>query len=90
MTGEWTEGERLASLERGPHKSAIDNTPFLCKEFASMVDKGQWTVLPYLVVKRLLGLRLSPPRVKLERDRISRWIGAYSYYKNNAKTLPVA
>ena len=55
-----------------------------------MVEKGQWTVLLYLVAKRLPGLRLSPPEVKVERDRRPRWLGNYSHYKTNAETLPVA
>ena len=90
MTGEWTEGEDLAALAREPHKSTTKHAPFLRKEFASMVDKGQWTVLPYSVVKRLPGLRLSLPGVKVERDRRLRWLRDYSYYKTNAKNLPVA
>ena len=49
MTGEWTEGERLAALKREPQKSATKHAPFLCRKFASMVEKGQWTVLPYSV-----------------------------------------
>ena len=55
-----------------------------------MVEKGQWTVLPYLVAKRLPGLRFSPPGVKVERDMRPRWLGQYSFYKTNAKTLPLA
>ena len=55
-----------------------------------MVEKGQWVVLPYLVAKGMPGLRLSPPGMKVERDRIPRWLGAYSYFKTNAKTFPVA
>ena len=55
-----------------------------------MVEKGQWKVLPYLVSKRLPGPRLRPPGVKVERDRRPRWLGDYSYFKTNAKTLPVA
>ena len=55
-----------------------------------MVEKGKWVVLPYPVAKRLPGLRLSPPSVKLEQDRRPSWIGNYSYFKTNAETLPVA
>ena len=55
-----------------------------------MVEKGQWVVLPYLVAKRLLGLRLIPPGVKVERDRRPWWLGGYTYFKTNAETLPVA
>ena len=36
------------------------------------------------------GLRLSPPGVKVERDRRPRWIGDYSFFKTNAETLPIA
>ena len=54
-----------------------------------MVEKGYWMMLPYSVAKRLPGFRLSPPGVKVERDRRPRWIGDYSYFKTNAKTLPV-
>ena len=68
-TREWPEGERLAALKRGPHQSATEHAPFIREEFASMVEKGTWVVLPYLVAKRLSGLRLSPPGVKVERDR---------------------
>ena len=90
MTGEWSEGERLAAFKRGPHKSATKHAPFLREEFASMVEKGKWVVLPYSVAKRLPGLRLSPPGMKVERDRRTRWLGNYSYFKTNAETLPVA
>ena len=89
MTGEWLEGERLAALKRGPHKSTTKHAPFIREEFASMVEKGQWVVLPYLVSKWLPGLSLSPPDVKVERDRRPRWLGDYSYFKTNAGTLPV-
>ena len=55
-----------------------------------MIEKGQWVVLPYSVTKGLPGLRMSPPGVKVERDRRPRWLGDYSYFKTNAETLPVA
>ena len=90
MTGSWTEGERQVALNRGPHRSSTEHTPFLREEFASMVEKGQWVVLPYSVAKRLPGLRLSPPGVNMERDRRPRWLGDYSYFKTNAETLPVS
>ena len=47
MTGKWSEGERQAALKRGQHRSATEHAPFLSKEFASMVEKGEWVVLPY-------------------------------------------
>ena len=54
-----------------------------------MVDKGKWVVLPYLVAKRLPGLRSIPTGVKLDRDRRPRLLGDYSYFKTNAETLLV-
>ena len=81
--------ERQAALKRGPHRSAMEHTLFLWEEFASMIETGQWVVLPFSVAKRLPGLRLIPPGVKVERDRRPRWIGDYSYFKTNAETLPV-
>ena len=90
MMGEWTEGGRLAALKRGPHKSATKHAPFLREEFASVVEKDQWTVLPYLVAKRLPGLRLIPPGVKVERDMIPRWLGNYIYFNTNVESLSVA
>ena len=55
-----------------------------------MIEKGQWVVLPYLVAKGLPELMLIPPGVKVERDQRPRWIGDYSSFKTNAKTLPIA
>ena len=54
-----------------------------------MVAKGQWVVLLYSVAQWLPGLRLSPPGVKIERDRRPRWLGDYSFNPINAKTLPI-
>ena len=89
-SGSWTEGERQAALKRGPQRSATEHTIFLREEFASMIEKGQWVVLPYLVAKGLLGLRLIPLFVKVERDWRPRWLGDYSFFKTNAKNLPIA
>ena len=47
-------------------------------------------MLPYSVVKGLPGLRLSPPGVKVERDRRPRWLGDYSFFLTNADTLRIA
>ena len=45
-----------------------------------MIEKGQWVVLPYLVAKGLPVLRLSPPGVKVKRDRRPRWLGDYNFF----------
>ena len=42
------------------------------------------------MAKRLPGLRLSPPGVKVEQYKRPRWLGDYSYFKTNAETIPVA
>ena len=80
MSGSWTEVERQAALKRGPHRSTTEHTLFLRETFASIIEKGQWVVLPYSVAKGLPGLRLSPPGVKVEPDRRPRWLGNYSFF----------
>ena len=69
MSGNWTEGERQAALKRGPHRSAMEHTILLREEFASMVEKGQWVVLPYSADQGLPGLRLIPPGMKVRGTR---------------------
>jgi hypothetical protein len=54
-----------------------------------MINKGQWTILPYSLVKKLPNLRLSPPGVVPQRDRRPRWIVDYSFYGINNETLPL-
>ena len=86
----WMEGQGRVALERGPHQSTMVHVPFLWVDFASMVGKGQWVVLPYSVAKEIQGLRLIPPGVKEERDWRPRRLLDYSYIKLNSKTLPIA
>ena len=76
---EWIEEERRKALDRGLHQFTMEHVPFLSEEFALMVRKGQWVVLPYLAAKDLLGIKLSLPGVKEGRDRRPRWLGNYSY-----------
>ena len=47
-------------------------------------------MIPYSVAKRLPGLRLILPGMKVKRGRRPHWIVNYSYFKTNAETLPVA
>ena len=86
----WIEEERWAVLSRSPHGVAVKHVPFLRQEFASIVEKGKWAVLFYLVAKRLPRLRLSSPSVKEERDRWPCWFGDYSFNAINVQTLPFA
>ena len=53
-----------------------------------MLGKGQWVVLPYLLVKELMGLRLILLGVKEERDRRPRCLGNYSNYNIISYSLP--
>ena len=54
------EGKWIADLDRFPHKYTMANVPFLREEFALMVGKGKWSLLPYSVAKELTGLSLIP------------------------------
>ena len=65
MSVEWSDEERLVALQKGPHQSATEHSPFIREEFASMVEKGQWVVPPYSVAKRLPGPRLRPTGMKV-------------------------
>ena len=85
----WTKGQQRAALDRGLHKSTVENVPFFREEFDLMSSKGQWVVLPYLVANELLGLRLILPGVKEERYLRPQWIGDYSYTNLNYENLPI-
>ena len=77
-------------LDCGTHQSMMAHVPFLRYEFASMVGKGQWVVMPYLVYKELPGLRLSPPVVKDEQDCLPMWIDNYIYSDKKSDKLHIA
>jgi len=63
---------------------------FLRKEYADMVDKQQWIVLPAKMIKDMFGLRLSPLGLVPQRGRRDRMISDYSYYDVNQETLNIA
>lgn len=42
----WSHTQLQMALARGPHKSAKENVAFLREEFADMIRKGHWTLLP--------------------------------------------
>ena len=89
-TKPWSRERVKQSLKRGAHKSCFDYLDFLEEEFIDMINKDQWVILPYKVVKDLPGLRLSPPGVVPQRERRPRWICDYSFYEVNSDTLPLA
>lgn len=86
----WTPAQLLEKLQRGPHKSAIDHAEFVRDEMATFVEKGFWTVLPFALVKDLLGLRLSPLGAIPQRDRRPRLIVDLSFHDVNQNTGPKA
>ena len=89
-TTPWSRERVHQSIQRGAHKSCFEYLDFLEEEFIDMINKDQWVVLPYNVVKDLPGLRVSPPGVVPQRERRPRWICDYSYYEVNSDTLPLA
>ena len=78
------------ALRRGPHKSCASHANFLQEEFADMIGKSQWVVLPFDLAASLGNLTLSPPGVVPQRERRPRWIGDYSFSGVNDDTLPLA
>ena len=43
---EWTEEEQQKDLDCEPNQSTMDHIPFMREEFALIVLKGLWVVLP--------------------------------------------
>ena len=89
-TKPWSQGMLDRAIKHGAHKSCHKYVEFLEEEFKDMINKSQWIILPYSKVKRLPGLRLSPPGVVPQRDRRPRWIVDYSWWNVNQETLPLA
>jgi hypothetical protein len=88
-TPPWSPERIRQALSRGPHRSCRDHMNFLSEEFVSMIQKGQWTILPYSAVKEFINLRVSPPGVIPQHDRRPRWIVDYSFYGINEETVPL-
>ena len=89
-TAPWTQARLDAALARGSHHSAIEHLEFLQEEILSMMQRGQWVLLPYALVKHLPNLRLSPLGVVPQRDRRPRVIVDYTFNGINADTLRLA
>ena len=86
----WPRSRKLASLARGPHKSAKEHIEFLREEYVSMIRKGHWTLLPAWLLIDHPDLRLSPLGVVPQRDRRPRTISDYSYFGINEDTIALA
>ena len=89
-TPPWTRQRLNAAIKRGSHQSAKNGIAFLREEYADMMDKQQWTVLPAHLVLNLPGLRLSPLGLVSQRERRDRMIADYSFSGVNADTLKLA
>jgi hypothetical protein len=78
------------AMARGPHKSAREETTFVCEEILDFCVQGYWAVLPYTHVREWPGLRISPLGVVPQLDRRPRLIVDYSYSGVNEETVPLA
>jgi hypothetical protein len=87
---QWTEAQRDAAAQRGPHKGTNEHIEFMHTEFFDMISAGQWLVLPYRTVRQLPNLRLSPTGVVPQRDRRPRPIVDYTFSAVNDATLSQA
>jgi hypothetical protein len=89
-TPKWTMAQKEAALERGARQSANAHITFMRGEFADMIRKKQWILLPAALVMTQEELRLSPLGVIPERDRRPRSIIDYTFYRVNEDTVVMA
>ncbi len=89
-TPQWDKSLLEEALARGAHQSAKLHKCFLRDEFAEMIQKRFWVVLPVEVVLREEGLRLSPLGVVPQKERRPRIICDYTFYNVNHDTIPWA
>ena len=74
----WSNAKIEMVLKWGPHRSSHNGIELLRTEYADMMDKQQWTVLPASMVKDIKGLRLSPLGLVPQRNRRNLMISDYS------------
>eukprot|EP00536_Pseudo-nitzschia_multiseries_P018007 jgi/Psemu1/53700/gm1.53700_g len=86
----WNTARLAGALARGPHQSSRQGIAFLREEYADMMDKQQWTVLPASLILNLPNLRLSPLGLVPQRGRRPRMISDYTYSEVNQDTIPLA
>jgi hypothetical protein len=82
--------KKREALKRVPHQSANMHNLFLRGEFAAMIKKKQWILLPAKLVLTEAELRLSPLGVLPQRDRRPQSIIDYSFYRINDDTVLMA
>jgi hypothetical protein len=89
---QWTFAQKAATLTRGPHQSASKHIPFHRQEFVDMIHKGQWTVLPAILVLHEPQIHLSPlgfvPQRHGGRERLV--ISDYTFFGLNHETVPLS
>lgn len=74
-------------MKRGSHISArMQFREFLETEMVDMVRRGYWVVVPYHVIRHLLGLKISPAGVVPQRARRPRTIIDFSFSGVNQST----
>jgi hypothetical protein len=56
----WSQQRKNEAIKRGAHLSAKQHTDFIRQEVVSMINKGQWTVLPARLVSHMQKLKVSP------------------------------
>ena len=86
----WSDGKIEAALKRVPHSSSKNGIEFLRNEFADMVNKQQWTVLPAFMIRKMSGLCLVTIGLVPQTNRQDRMILDYSYFDVNADTFIIA
>ena len=79
-----------AAVDRGPHLSATKEAEFLADEVYEMCKRRHAMVLPFSVVKRMQGVRISPPGVVPQRGRKPRTICNLTHSGVNANTVNLA
>ena len=89
-TTPWSAERIDDALKRGPHQSFHSSIEFLQKEYADIMDKQQWTVLPASLVKDIPGIRLSALSLVPQQNKRDRMIPDYSFFGVNEDTVPIA
>lgn len=90
QTEPWDPVKLDRAVARGPHRSCAEHHEFLEAEFADMIEKGHWIVLPYSATRKMKGLRVSPPGVVPQHGRRPRLIADLTWADVNRDTVKLA
>jgi hypothetical protein len=89
-TAQWTAAKIDGTIKRRPHKTFLKELLFIRQDFSAMMRKGQWTVLPASVARKLKEMRIFPVDIVPQRDHRPRMIVDYSLYDVNDDTARIA